>query len=129
MTHIIDVSVSFDSGLAGLSASHELRAVVRVCAGILGTAIISESEATNGLPMQHANLGSADIKANSFGLTARESEIFQHLTRGATNDEIAIRCGLTVGTVKNRLVSSYNKLDVRNRSQASLKALGAGPNN
>jgi len=128
-THIIDVSVSFDSILAGLSASHELRAVVRVCAVILGTAIISESEATNGLPMQHANLDSADIKANSFGLTARESEILQHLTQGATNDEIAIRCGLTVGTVKNRLVSIYKKLDVRNRSQASLKALGAGPNN
>ena len=110
MTHIIDVSVSFDSGLAGLSASHELCAVVRVCAVILGTEIISESEATNGLPMQHANLGSADIKANSFGLTARESEILQHLTRGATNDEIAIRCGLTVGTVKNRLISIYENL-------------------
>jgi DNA-binding CsgD family transcriptional regulator len=128
-THIIDVSVSFDSILAGLSASHELRAVVRVCAVILGTAIISESEATNGLPVQHANLDSADIKANSFGLTARESEILQHLTQGATNDEIAVRCGLTVSTVKNRLVSIYKKLDVRNRSQASLKALGAGPNN
>jgi DNA-binding CsgD family transcriptional regulator len=87
-----------------------------------------ESELTFGLPIQHANLDIAGIQANSFGLTARESEILKHLTRGATNDEIAIRCGLTVGTVKNRLVSIYKKLDVRTRNQASLKALGAGPN-
>ncbi len=126
--YVIDVSVTFDSGLAGLSASHELRAVVRVCAVILGTAIVVESELTFGLPIQHANLDIAGIQANSFGLTARESEILKHLTRGATNDEIAIRCGLTVGTVKNRLVSIYKKLDVRTRNQASLKALGAGPN-
>ena len=125
--HVIDVSVTFDSGLVQLSTSHELRALVRVCAVILGTAIVSESEHTYGLSMQHANLEIADIQADSFGLSVRESEILRHLTQGATNDEIAIRCGLTVGTVKNRLVSIYKKLDVRTRNQATLKALGAVP--
>jgi DNA-binding CsgD family transcriptional regulator len=128
-THIIDVSASFKSGLAGLSASHELRAVVRVCAVILGTAIVAESDISNGLPTQRAALDSAEIQASSFGLTRRESEILKYLTQGATNDEIATRCGLAEGTVKNRLVSIYKKLGVRNRSQASLKALGAGPSN
>ncbi len=126
--HVIDVSVTLDSRLAGLSANHELRAVVRVCAVILGTAIVSESELTYGLSMEHANFEIPDIQVNSFGLSARESEILKYLTQGATNDEIAIRCGLTVGTVKNRLVSIYKKLDVRTRNQASLKALGVGPN-
>jgi DNA-binding CsgD family transcriptional regulator len=95
---------------------------------ILGTAIVSESELTYGLSMEHANFEIPDIQVNSFGLSARESEILKYLTQGATNDEIAIRCGLTVGTVKNRLVSIYKKLDVRTRNQASLKALGVGPN-
>jgi DNA-binding CsgD family transcriptional regulator len=128
-THIIDVSVSFESGLAGLSASHELRAVVRVCAVILGTAIVAESDTANGLPMHRTALGTADIQANSFGLTRRESEILMYLTQGSTNDEIATLCGLAEGTVKNRLVSIYKKLGVRNRSQASLKVLGAVPGN
>ena len=58
-----------------------------------------------------------------YELTPREAEILAFLSHGATNDEIAANCGLASGTVKNRLVSVYKKLGVRNRSEASILAL------
>ncbi|MBT4142831.1 MAG: hypothetical protein HOE50_06790 [Chloroflexi bacterium] len=48
------------------------------------------------------------------------------MSEGATNDEIATRCGITSGSVKNRLVFIYKKLGVRNRSEASIKTLVTG---
>jgi len=129
-THIVDVVASFDSGVNLISALHELRAVVRVCASILGSSILSDPMPATANQIQYSvnsqiHRGTEDT-ANSFGLTPRESEILSYLSKGATNDEIATRCGITSGTVKNRLVSIYKKLGVRNRSEASIKTLNTG---
>ena len=54
----------------------------------------------------------------TFRLTDRDMDVLQLLAVGATNVNIAERLGLAEGTVKNRLVAIFKKLDVNNRMQA-----------
>jgi LuxR family maltose regulon positive regulatory protein len=51
-------------------------------------------------------------------LTAREREVLQLLAEGASNQEIARRFVVTVGTVKTHVHNILGKLAVRNRTQA-----------
>lgn len=55
-------------------------------------------------------------------LTDREREILALVGRGASNREIAEALYLTEGTVKNHMTSILNKIGVRDRTQAALKA-------
>ncbi len=124
-THIVEVSAVFDPDTSGLHAHHELRSVVRVCAQILAAAVLDEPERAavpafgNGT---HA-VGVQPGAIETYGLSDRETQILRLLSHGATNDEIAEHFRLASGTVKNRLVSIYKKLGVRNRSEASRAAL------
>lgn len=52
-------------------------------------------------------------------LTKRESEIHGVLKTGATNKEIAAACFITAHTVANHLRAIYQKLKVRNRTEAA----------
>lgn len=58
--------------------------------------------------------------------TSREVELLAFLDSGLSNQEIADRLGLTVGTVKWHLHNLFMKLRVRNRSAAIFKAKRAG---
>ncbi|TVO63545.1 LuxR C-terminal-related transcriptional regulator [Denitromonas ohlonensis] len=58
--------------------------------------------------------------------TSREVELLGYLDSGLSNQEIADRLGLTVGTVKWHLHNLYLKLRVRNRSAAIFRAKRAG---
>jgi DNA-binding NarL/FixJ family response regulator len=51
-------------------------------------------------------------------LTAREGEVLRLLIHGLPNKSIASRLGIAVGTVKSHLKASFEKLNVRNRTQA-----------
>ena len=51
-------------------------------------------------------------------LTARELEITKLLASGFSNQEIAQKLILTVGTIKSHTHNIYGKLGVRNRTQA-----------
>jgi DNA-binding CsgD family transcriptional regulator len=55
-------------------------------------------------------------------LSPREREVLQSLSVGLTNDEIALRLGVSIATVKTHLASAYNKLGVRNRVEAVMLA-------
>lgn len=126
-THMIDVVASFDPETRP-SSQHESRAIVSVCASILGTELLEDSKGIRAAKLLNQNdqefpNTTADSIA-AYDLTPRETEILAFLSHGATNDEIAVNCGLASGTVKNRLVSIYKKLGVRNRSEASILALG-----
>ncbi len=55
-------------------------------------------------------------------LTYREQQVLEHITKGYTNQEIAERLGLTIGTIKYYLSQLFKKLHVRNRVQAVLAA-------
>jgi DNA-binding NarL/FixJ family response regulator len=59
-------------------------------------------------------------------LTEREQTILQLLTAGLTNREIAVRLSLAHGTVKNYVTTILQKLGVRDRTQAALRARELG---
>ena len=59
-------------------------------------------------------------------LTPREHEILQLLAEGLGDAEIAERIHVSVGTVRNHLVSLFGKLDVHSRLQALVFAVRHG---
>jgi len=59
-------------------------------------------------------------------LSDRELEILRLIARGSTNREIAEALFITEGTVKNHVTNILGKLDVRDRTQAALKARELG---
>jgi ATP/maltotriose-dependent transcriptional regulator MalT len=66
------------------------------------------------------------IKANSnliAPLTDRELKIMGFLVKRLTNKEIADQLFISAGTVKSHTIRIYQKLNVKNRRQASEKAL------
>lgn len=59
-------------------------------------------------------------------LSDREGEILRLIAKGSTNREIADALFITEGTVKNHVTNILSKLDVRDRTQAALKARELG---
>jgi DNA-binding NarL/FixJ family response regulator len=59
-------------------------------------------------------------------LTERELEVLQALAHGLSNREIADQLVITEGTVKNHVSSLIEKMSVRDRTQAVLKAQELG---
>ena len=59
-------------------------------------------------------------------LSEREQEILHLLAQGLSNREIAIRLNLAQGTVKNYVTTILQKLGVRDRTQAALRARELG---
>jgi DNA-binding NarL/FixJ family response regulator len=59
-------------------------------------------------------------------LTGRERAVLRLLAEGFSNKEIAARLFLVEGTVRNHVSSILQKLDVRDRTQAALKARELG---
>ncbi len=59
-------------------------------------------------------------------LTARELEVLRLIARGMSNREIAEAHGTSEGTVKNQASSILQKLGVRDRTRAVLKAAELG---
>ncbi len=57
------------------------------------------------------------------GLSQREEEILQHLSKGYSTKEIADRLSVSVNTVRTHLQHIYDKLHVRSRTEAVLKFL------
>jgi DNA-binding NarL/FixJ family response regulator len=59
-------------------------------------------------------------------LTEREGEVLRLMTRGMSNAEIAEELVLGVETVKSHVASLLGKLDVRDRTQAVIRAYESG---
>ncbi len=59
-------------------------------------------------------------------LSEREIQILHLLALGLSNTEIADRLGLALGTVKNYVTAILQKLGVRDRTQAALRAREMG---
>jgi len=70
--------------------------------------------------------GGAPAHALVLPLSPREREILALLGTGASNKEIADRLCLAEGTVKNHVTNILTKLDVRDRTQAALRARELG---
>ncbi len=59
-------------------------------------------------------------------LTEREENVLQLVVEGESNEAIAQKLHITVGTVKCYLTAIFNKLGVKSRTQAAMKALKLG---
>ena len=60
-------------------------------------------------------------------LSYREQQLLDHITKGYTNQEIANKLGLTVGTTKVYLTQLFKKMRVRNRLEAVIAAQNQTP--
>lgn len=61
-----------------------------------------------------------------FGLTLREVKVLRLLVRGDNNAEIAEKLCVSEQTVKKELVGLFEKLGVKNRTQAAVKGFQLG---
>lgn len=57
-------------------------------------------------------------------LTPRQQQILQLMQQGKVNKDIARELGISIGTVKQHLVSIFKKLDVKNRTMAVARLAG-----
>lgn len=66
---------------------------------------------------------------SNYRLTKRETEVLQCLAEGMSNAEIAETLGVAHATVKVHTNRIYQKMNVKNRTQAAIKAqyIGIGP--
>lgn len=64
----------------------------------------------------------AELLADHFGLTARESEILTWIVRGKSNRDIGEILGLSPRTVNKHLEQVFAKLGVENRALAAVRA-------
>ncbi len=81
---------------------------------------IKELKATadNNLAFKNEDLTE---KFDEFGLSKREIEAFNFISKGFSNDEIAKKMFVSKNTVKTHIKNIYSKLDVKNRIQAIKK--------
>ena len=59
-------------------------------------------------------------------MTEREIELLRLVAQGLSNKEIAYELSLAESTIKNRLSILFEKLDVKDRTQAAIYALSHG---
>lgn len=59
---------------------------------------------------------------SKYQLTKQEAEILELLAKGYTNSEIAVYQAIRTSTVKKHLTQIFNKLKVKDRTNAALKA-------
>ena len=107
--------------LKGAGGEETLRAVRAVAEG---GAIFSPSVAERLSRYFQAGVGGGPVPFPE--LTHREREILDLLARGLTNSGIAERLSLSPKTVRNRVSEIFDKLRVRGRAEAIVRAREAG---
>jgi ATP/maltotriose-dependent transcriptional regulator MalT len=69
----------------------------------------------------------ANVKAQqALGISEREFEVLELLAAGGSNKEIASRLNVSPNTVKTHVGKLYEKLEVKRRTEAILKARELG---
>jgi len=76
-----------------------------------------------GLSSLATNVEETELKDE---LSPKELEVLRLMAGGYSNKEISLAIHKSEGTVKNQVSSILEKLDVRDRTQAVLKALNLG---
>ena len=115
--------------LKGLPAE-DLQRAVRAVAG--GDAWLDPSVTARVLTIYRDAPGARAAAGASSGdpalasLTAREREVLELIATGLTNDEIAERLVLGVGTIKTHVNHIFLKLGIRNRAEAVIFAFDNG---
>ena len=87
---------------------------------------LSPEVATQFFRMYHFYTGCSLKAVRSIHLTEREQEVLHWLVEGDSNEIIAKRLYVTIATVKAHLTAIFEKLGVKSRTQAIIKALKLG---
>lgn len=82
--------------------------------------------ATGFFRLFHFYAGRTLQACHTVSLTDREQEVLHWLVQGASNEAIAKQLYITVATVKAHLTAIFEKLEVKSRTQAIVKALKLG---
>jgi DNA-binding CsgD family transcriptional regulator len=85
-------------------------------AGIIGVAMLQQQ------PREQTNIDRSILE----NLTPREREIFALMPAGLSNIELANKLGIAPGTAKIHVERILNKLNVKDRTQAAVKAVELG---
>ncbi|CDO36448.1 LuxR C-terminal-related transcriptional regulator [Novosphingobium sp. KN65.2] len=108
-----------------LSETYGCKADIETPADVFASRIVSF---IHGEPVLETDDEDDDVADSCLmsGMADREKEILTMVAGGLRNREIGERLGLTEGTVKWYLQQVYDKLGVRRRSQAALRAKRLG---
>ncbi|MFW6074948.1 MAG: response regulator [Chloroflexota bacterium] len=90
-----------------------------------GESVVDPELATKVLN-EFRRMSDSEGYSNIAGLTDREVSLLQLVAAGLSNKEIANELGLAESTVKNRLSILFQKLDVKDRTQAAIYAMTHG---
>ena len=104
--------------LKNISSDDMAQAIRTVAAG--GTLI--QPSLTRKVVAELNRLSSTPTPQLEIPLTERETDVLRCIAAGLSNREIADKLVITEGTVKNHVSNILNKLDVRDRTQAILRA-------
>jgi two-component system response regulator DevR len=102
------------------ASSHELLAALhQVASGclIFGPGV---SDTVKSLLEGDGDIG--ERRTGARRLTARETEVLEHLREGRMNHEIGAAMGISVKTVESHVANLLRKLDAQNRTQAVSKS-------
>ena len=85
-----------------------------------------KSTKTQSLPPSNPEESVRSEDALAFGLSPRELEVLECLSKGLTNQEVADQLFVSLSTIKTHTSKLYVKLDVSNRTAAVSKARESG---
>jgi DNA-binding NarL/FixJ family response regulator len=108
-----------------LKNTESKRVVEAIRAVARGDSII-DPELASKVMNEFRRLSDIEDGVNVAGLTDREVALLQLVANGLSNKEIAEELGLAESTVKNRLSILFQKLDVKDRTQAAIYAMTHG---
>lgn len=108
-----------------LKNSESKRVVEAIRAVARGESIV-DPELASKVMTEFRRLSDIEDGVNVAGLTDREVALLQLVAVGLSNKEIADELGLAESTVKNRLSILFQKLDVKDRTQAAIYAMTHG---
>ncbi len=123
-----DIRAAIEGGAAGYipktaGAKLMLRALDLV---LSGGVYIPESLLTNGAAKPGWRPKGEAKPAKLNGLTRRQNQVMARLIEGKSNRQIAAELDLAEGTVKVHVTAILKALDVRNRTQAVIRANALG---
>lgn len=104
----------------------ESKRVVEAIRAVARGESIIDPELASKVMNEFRRLSDIEDGVNVAGLTDRELALLQLVANGLSNKEIAEELGLAESTVKNRLSILFQKLDVKDRTQAAIYAMTHG---
>jgi DNA-binding NarL/FixJ family response regulator len=123
-THIIRAIRAGANGYL-LKNTESARVIDAIRAVARGQSIL-EPELVSKLLNEFRRLSDVGAPTNVAGLTDRELELLRLVARGLSNKEIAHALELAESTIKNRLSILFEKLNVKDRTQAAIYAMSHG---